>query len=213
MSKSSEEGKPERLLWIDIETTGLDPEHDTVLEAELRVTSMDAKRVMDSRHVVFGVGDDTIMPMTEEVVAMHTANGLLHDAFGRASDFHHQVTVLCVFAEIQLGRWTLHPAGSNPKFDLAFLERFMPEQIKSFHHRMLDLDSLRMAFEAAGLDLPDQTPTDHRTHTCLDRDIKQYRTMLQMLGNLQTSGKQPKEKTNRKRIDHAIANIRKEGLC
>lgn len=28
--------KPDMLLWMDVETTGLDPDHDRILEVELR---------------------------------------------------------------------------------------------------------------------------------------------------------------------------------
>lgn len=32
--------KPDMLLWMDVETTGLDPDHDRILEVELRCTDM-----------------------------------------------------------------------------------------------------------------------------------------------------------------------------
>lgn len=36
--------KPEALLWIDTETTGLDPEHDQLLEIAIRCTDPYADR-------------------------------------------------------------------------------------------------------------------------------------------------------------------------
>lgn len=32
--------KPDMLLWMDVETTGLDPDHDRILEVEMRCTDM-----------------------------------------------------------------------------------------------------------------------------------------------------------------------------
>nr|DAS52062.1 MAG TPA: oligoribonuclease [Caudoviricetes sp.] len=37
---SEEKAKEDMLLWMDVETTGLDPDHDRILEVEMRCTDM-----------------------------------------------------------------------------------------------------------------------------------------------------------------------------
>lgn len=181
MSKENNTVKPEKLLWMDVETTGLDEKKDDLLEVELRLTSMDASKVSDSRHWL--VRPETkIADMPEWALKHHGSNGLLEEAIGAGMESWQLGVALEANVAAMAGQTgVVHVAGSNPTFDLGFLRRLSPSAFDCCHHQMLDVDSLRMAFETAGLDLPGQTPTDHRTSTCLDHDIRQYRSMLSSL--------------------------------
>lgn len=79
--------------------------------------------------------------------------------------------------------FTLHPAGSNPQFDLDFITRLCPNL--PLHYHRIDMATIRDSFEAAGWDVrPEgETPTAsaHRTGTCLDRDIRQYARIIRHL--------------------------------
>lgn len=44
------DSKPDMLLWMDVETTGLDPGTDVLLEIGMRCTSMDASETIDTLH-------------------------------------------------------------------------------------------------------------------------------------------------------------------
>ena len=46
-SLGSRTGPVERIVWFDVETTGLDPECDLALEVGARVTDMRGVRVLD----------------------------------------------------------------------------------------------------------------------------------------------------------------------
>lgn len=175
--------KREALLWMDIETTGLDPERDKMLEVEMWVTDMRAADEDDLLHLVLPVGDR--LSISREALAMHMHNGLIDTVMRTSSDtWTESLDDLRSFVSDASFRFVLHPAGSSVHFDMDFLGRLLPGLFDGCHHRRLDVSSLRMSFEAAGVALPEQEPTDHRTSTCLERDIAQYRTMLDMLAGL-----------------------------
>lgn len=79
--------------------------------------------------------------------------------------------------------FTLHPAGSNPQFDLDFIGRLCPNL--PLHYHRIDMTTLRDSLEAAGWDVrpEEETPvaSAHRTGTCLDRDIRQYARIIRHL--------------------------------
>lgn len=79
--------------------------------------------------------------------------------------------------------FTLHPAGSNPQFDLDFIGRLCPNL--PLHYHRIDMATLRDSLEAAGWDVrpEEETPvaSAHRTGTCLDRDIRQYARIIRHL--------------------------------
>ena len=43
--------KTDMLLWMDVETTGLDPDHDRILEVEMRCTDMKGVLCVGGRHL------------------------------------------------------------------------------------------------------------------------------------------------------------------
>ena len=80
--------------------------------------------------------------------------------------------------------FTLHPAGSNPQFDLDFIGRLCPNL--PLHYHRIDMATIRDSLEAAGWDVKPEGETPaasaHRTGTCLDRDIRQYARIIRHLG-------------------------------
>lgn len=156
--------KPDMLLWMDVETTGLDPDHDRILEVELRCTDMRGVRCVGGFHRVIGLLEDALDGGYTEKA---TANALEEYVDSLAQSF------------------TLHPAGSNPQFDLDFIGRLCPNL--PLHYHRIDMATIRDSLEAAGWDVKPEGETPaagaHRTDTCLDRDIRQYARIIRHLSD------------------------------
>lgn len=72
--------KPDMLLWVDTETTGVDPYQCELLEVGMQVTDMTGKHPHDSLHLI--VHPDNIRnwanyPELLKAYEMHLANGLM----------------------------------------------------------------------------------------------------------------------------------------
>ncbi|MDN5659091.1 exonuclease domain-containing protein, partial [Brevibacterium sandarakinum] len=75
---------PDLIVWIDTETTGLNPDHDRLLEIAVVVTRNDLTEVGSFDIVIApdeGV-DATVDLMGSFVRDMHTSNGLIQDLAG-----------------------------------------------------------------------------------------------------------------------------------
>lgn len=79
---SEEKAKEDMLLWMDVETTGLDPDHDRILEVEMRCTDMRGVRCVGGFRRVIGLKGRkaSITDGNLKAWRMHCANGLLEDA-------------------------------------------------------------------------------------------------------------------------------------
>ena len=126
-----------KLVWIDLETTGLDPDTEHVLEVACIVT--------DAAFVELGRW--SAIKLDPVVREMHTTNGLLalveaHGRYARGVD-----EMLCEWlqatAVINLDGTATPPqlAGSTISFDRAFLRRHMPKSFGCLHYRNLDVSS------------------------------------------------------------------------
>lgn len=177
--------KPDMLLWMDVETTGLDPDHDRILEVELRCTDMKGVLCVGGFHRVIGLKGRkaSITDGNLKAWRMHCANGLLEDALDGGYTEEATANALEEYVDSLAQSFTLHPAGSNPQFDLDFITRLCPNL--PLHHHRIDMATIRDSLEAAGWDVKPEGEASitsaHHTSTCLDRDIHQYARLIRGL--------------------------------
>lgn len=147
--------KPDMLLWMDVETTGLDPDRDRILEVEMRCTDMRGVLCVGGFRRVIGLEGRKASVTDGNIKAwrMHCANGLLEDALDGGYTEEATANALEEYVDSLAQSFILHPAGSNPQFDLDFICRLCTNL--PLHY--------------------------HRTGTCLDRDIRQYARIIRHL--------------------------------
>lgn len=176
------------LCWIDIETTGLKPGKDMILEISCRITRMDGSGDIARWHSLTPVDLEYAKPLMGDWASeTHSDNGLLDELEASDPDQSERVREsLEKFVREAADRWTLHPAGFSVHFDVVFLERYNPWVTNCLSHRQVDVTSLLMAVEAVSpLDAEEIRKavgeTDHRSETCLDIEQATYRRCLQLL--------------------------------
>ncbi|OXN01454.1 3'-5' exonuclease family protein [Bifidobacterium vansinderenii] len=186
----NETDKPVRLLWVDVETTGLDPVRDHLLEASVRVTDLSGVEL--SRHHVLARPEhwETVLKtMDAGWRHTHTVNGLIQavDAVApHLGDIRFAGLGLTAFIAAQAGEAVLRPAGWNPQFDMRWLTRTAPDALGLLDYHWMDVQSAFALLEHLSPDtakrILDQTPqTDHRSDQCLDREISVYRLLRQAM--------------------------------
>lgn len=119
--------KPHMLLWIDTETTGLDPNQCELLEVGMQVTDLKAETRGGSLHLI--VHPDNVRnwanhPEMLKAYEMHLANGLMlacAEAPKTGYDYKHTALNIHEFLNDQLSQYTLHPAGTNVDYDIDVL--------------------------------------------------------------------------------------------
>lgn len=149
----SEQSDNQTLIWVDLETTGLDPIMDDVLEMAAVVTDTGLVGGDDQRDTFHALvsWEGAIEQLTEWVRNTHTETGLLEEVTGGSTSSvvleradHLMATWLDEVRERhQSTRLTL--AGSTPSFDMSFIERHLPEVRQRLHYRLFDVSTLRQA--------------------------------------------------------------------
>jgi oligoribonuclease len=146
-----------QFVWLDLETTGLDPhapgaailEWAIVLAADDRDGDMSEVERMTS--LVRPTGDPTAS-MDPYVVEMHTKNGLLDELAGcgyETPDTAETDAILAAWAEAQApGKGRLTLAGASVHFDLAWIRVHFPRFAAKLSHRVFDVSTLKAAERA-----------------------------------------------------------------
>lgn len=141
------------LLWLDVETTGLDPSEDWIVEVGCLLTTLDGHEVGESFEVVVAA-DDVITarlnsPEGQYARDMHARSGLL-DAMTSPDALPWPDALAALRSWVHAHARRAHLAGFSVHFDRSFLQHHAPKVLRALHHRQLDVTSLELARRAAG---------------------------------------------------------------
>jgi len=138
------DARKDRLVWIDLEMTGLDPATDEIVEIAAIVTDAELNELDAGISLVVRPPDLAILDgMDEIVVSMHTESGLLADIPDGVPLVEAGSAVLAyVRGHVPEARQA-PLAGSSVYVDRGFLSRHLPELDRHMHYRLIDVSSVK----------------------------------------------------------------------
>lgn len=170
------------LLWIDVETTGLDPTTDVVLALGLMRTGPNLEYPA-SLEIVFKHDPDRLK-MSDYVREMHTKNGLLERCKGGCSfeDGTKDIWTFLHYCCPAGAKMEARPyvAGSTISFDRSFMLHNWPWYRDHVHYRSLDVSSLRTEISLMRPELLQDAPKKRDIHLPL-ADIEDSQNLLRFL--------------------------------
>lgn len=137
----------QKILWVDLEMTGLDPAKDVILEVAAIVTDWDFKEI-DTYEAVVHRSDHILETMNEWCVTQHGASGLTERV--RESKLTHKQVEGELLAFIDKHFEAGVPvllAGNSIHMDRRFIEKQWKQLDAKLHYRMLDVTAWKVVFE------------------------------------------------------------------
>lgn len=133
----------DRLVWIDLEMTGLSTENDEIVEIAAIITEADLTEIDDGVSFVVKPGDQAWENMDDFVTNMHTESGLITEIPNGLSLADAQAKVLAYIKEYIPEESKGQLAGSSVYVDRGFLAKFMPDIDRHLHYRLVDVSSIK----------------------------------------------------------------------
>jgi oligoribonuclease len=135
------------LVWVDIETTGLDPKTDAILEIACVITDGDLRdRSTAFSMITDAARDRAFSSMHPRVQDMHLASGLWGASLTSKYAPDDACAMLAEYISNRIPDGYRPPlAGSSVHFDRAFLGEHAPLALERLHYRNLDVSSVREA--------------------------------------------------------------------
>ncbi|SFR49198.1 oligoribonuclease [Pseudidiomarina maritima] len=173
----------ERLIWIDLEMTGLTPDYDHIIEIATIVTDYELNVLAEGPVIAVHQSQANLDKMDDWNVRTHSQSGLVERV--KASKVNEQQASDATIEFLQ--QWVT--AGSSPMCgnsicqDRRFLAKHMPELEAYFHYRNLDVSTLKQLAKYWAPDVANGL-TKQGAHTALAdiresiEELKYYRANL-----------------------------------
>jgi len=133
----------DRLIWIDLEMTGLDPGHDSILEIATVITDGDLNLLAEGPVLAIAHPEARLKAMDEWNRNQHGGSGLwqrvLEEGVAMAEAEARTLTFLRKWVKPQQSPI----CGNSICQDRRFLYRQMPALERFFHYRNLDVSTLK----------------------------------------------------------------------
>lgn len=172
--------KKAKLLWVDLEMTGLEPDKDKILEVAAIATDMQLNEIATCEAVV--KVDDKLIK-SRMVGDFWEKNSKTRDALIAQNETGKSVKEvekeLLDFIGKNFGK-TIYLAGNSIHQDRKFIEHEMPELDKKLHYRMLDVSAWKIYFENA-LNKKFTKPENHRALDDINGSIEELKWYLTFL--------------------------------
>lgn len=138
--------KPTKLLWVDLEMTGLEPTKDVILEVAAEVTDFNFKTLASY--------EERVKHRRETVLSRMQQNIWWKDFPDNRDDFLNKIEhgkplaevekELIALVEAEFGHEPAVLAGNSIYNDRKFIQRWWPQLDLKLHYRMLDVSSLKV---------------------------------------------------------------------
>jgi oligoribonuclease len=133
----------DRLVWIDMEMTGLAPETDRILELALIVTDAALNVVAQAPVWVVRQAEDILGGMDAWNTSTHGKSGLIDKVRASTHDEARVEQEALAFLRLHAVAKASPMSGNSICQDRRFLARWMPELESFFHYRNLDVSTLK----------------------------------------------------------------------
>jgi oligoribonuclease len=132
-----------RLIWIDLEMTGLDTDRDSIIEIATVVT--DAQLNVLAEGPEFAITHDlaTLEAMDDWNRNQHRRSGLWDRVLAQGVTMAEAERGTIAFLQSWIGPKASPMCGNSICQDRRFLHRQMPELERYFHYRNLDVSTLK----------------------------------------------------------------------
>lgn len=137
---------PTKLLWVDLEMTGLDVDKDVIIEVAVEVTDFNFK-TLASYEAIIHQTDEIMDNANEWAKNQHAISGLTERVRTQGSPEQEVIHELVGFIQAQFGDEPAILAGNSIHNDRNFIKHWWPEVDALLHYRMLDVSAYKIVMQ------------------------------------------------------------------
>ncbi|XP_064650861.1 oligoribonuclease, mitochondrial-like [Lineus longissimus] len=133
----------DRLIWVDCEMTGLDINICHLIEAACLITDKDLNIVATGPELIIHQPDEIMDNMNPWCKDHHGESGLTAAVKASKISLKQAEMELLSFVREHTPQGVCPLAGNSVHADKKFLDKYMPDLMKHFHYRIVDVSTIK----------------------------------------------------------------------
>ncbi len=170
---------PTKLLWVDLEMTGLEVDKDRIIEIAIEITDFDFKPIA-SYQAVINQPDEVVNNMNPWAASQHSASGLTAKVRSSQQSEKEVIGEVVGLIKAHFGEEMAILAGNSIHNDRLFITKWWPEVDALLHYRMVDVSSLKVLMQGKYNYVYDKD-SSHRAEDDIKASIAELQDYLKKL--------------------------------
>ena len=133
----------ERLVWIDLEMTGLDVTKESIIEIATVVTDAELNIIAQGPNLAINVEESLLAGMDEWNTSHHTSSGLVERVRQQGVSIKEAEERTLQFLQEWVPEGHAPLCGNSVWNDKKFMEKEMPKLVEHLHYRMIDVSTVK----------------------------------------------------------------------
>jgi len=157
----------DRLVWLDLEMTGLDVARHVIVEIAALVTDQDLTPLDDGIDLIVHQPPEALAEMDDYVRTMHTRSGLLPEIEASTLTLPEAGAQVLAYVGQHVAEGTAPLCGNSIGVDRRFLDHQLPELDRYLHYRSVDVSSFKELCRRWYPEVYRRRPGKQETHRAL----------------------------------------------
>lgn len=166
-----------KLMWIDLEMTGLDVEKEVIIEVAVIITNTKLDP-LENYQTVVKQPQEYLDNMDEWNTNQHKASGLT-DLIPSGKDPHLVEKDLLDLAAKHFADEKIIIAGNSIGQDRLFINKYFKDFAQKLHYRMLDVSSFKLVYNNFYRFTYNKKSTNHRALEDIEESINELKAYME----------------------------------
>ncbi|XP_067910011.1 small fragment nuclease [Heterodontus francisci] len=173
-----------RMIWVDLEMTGLDIEKDQIIEMACIITDSDLNILAAGPHLIVNQPNELLDGMSDWCTEHHGKSGLTQAVRDSKISLQQAEYEFLSFVRQHTPPGLCPLAGNSVHADKKFLDKYMPQFMKHLHYRIIDVSTIKELCRRWYADEYEDAPKKKASHRALDdihesiKELQFYRTHI-----------------------------------
>lgn len=168
----------QRMVWVDLEMTGLDIEKDQIIEMACIITDSDLNILAEGPNLIIKQPDELLDSMSDWCKEHHGKSGLTDAVRNSKISLEQAEYEFLSFVRQHTPPGQCPLAGNSVHADKRFLDKYMPQFMYHLHYRIIDVSTIKELCRRWFPEEYKKAPQKRASHRALD-DIQESIKELQ----------------------------------
>ncbi|XP_059208359.1 small fragment nuclease [Centropristis striata] len=133
----------QRMVWVDLEMTGLDIEKDQIIEMACIITDSDLNILAEGPNLIINQPNELLEGMSEWCKEHHGKSGLTQAVQDSKITLEQAEYEFLSFVRQHTPPGQCPLAGNSVHADKKFLDKYMPQFMYHLHYRIIDVSTIK----------------------------------------------------------------------